>query len=174
MDPKHLRRLLECGHRVRLEYKSWQTCTIYFFDKNWRFHSLSDYFDDDEISNIFTNEYKIVTTAPKLLQPWDRCVVLENVRELAEKDWWGVCAKESIWDTVFVVGSICSWYYNLVEYKDWDVFWEIDSVPSRAVAPYYEEEKDGVTKHDTPLSIWKEMSVEIDGKKVKAKILSIE
>lgn len=182
MNPNHLKELIEMWHRVAVKKHNGYWKVFLFINWNDLFEWTVErkdislclcawlwgfYCNEDEIKTKFTNEYKIVTPAPKLLQPWDKCVILENVREVAEKDWRGTCAMQSIWNTVFVVDSTWPWFYNLLEYQNWDVIWDMGAIPHRAVAPYYGE--DTISPKE-----WEEITVEIDGKKVKAKILSVE
>ena len=169
MNPERLKEMLKMWHHVKLKHNADSYMIIYSTNGEWDFFWQGRVYIDSDIKQYFTDEYEIVTPCPKLLQPWDKCVVLENIRELAEKEW----RKDKIkWEMIgkggYEIGSSSNQWYNIFnENKSYRY-----DFPHRALAPYYEEESNRV-EIDT-VKEWQELTVEIDGKKVKAKILSVE
>jgi len=89
-----------------------------------------------DIENDFTDEHKILTHAPVLLEPGTKVEILENVRELAEKEKWGDVKIDMIGKKGFEIKNVYGGDYCVYnEYKS-----EFYAFPHWAVAPIYEPE----------------------------------
>lgn len=106
MNAGLLKDLLQQGHRVAVKTKGgeWRvflsvrhpdghtyfqgTCSCKSIEESLREGLENADWEESDIETFFTNEYKVVTPAPKILKKGDTVEILENVREMAEREGW--------------------------------------------------------------------------------------
>ena len=153
MNAKHLRELLEQGHRVQIisnETKFTKPIKHRIIDwsENWYFigenqdGSLMRY-TDANIEQNFTNDYKIVTPAPKLLEVGDEVEIVDSYQFQKPRS-------RNI--STFVIEDVDNSHYT-VSYKNKSLGYGNLAYPHRAVAKL-------APKEDETIKI-------IDGKKYK-------
>ena len=166
-----IRDLIEHGHWVACEHKNGNWKVFLFvngkgqlegtgagetIEKSIEYGLHSMACDQASFEGDFTNNYKVVTPAPKLLKAGDKVEILENVRELPGLDDWFDEKKEMIGQKGFEIRS-----FDIVDYE---IFTKDKrnsySFPHWAVAPCYEDEEE--TYEQETLS-GKEVTVTIDG-----------
>ena len=149
MKAKLLEDLIRQGHQVAVRDNDWKWNVFLFINWNWEFewtieritidkcmeHWLnSRSYTPKEIENYFTDEYKVVTPTPKLLEVWDTVEILENVREnvreyAIKEERYKDCSN-TIWQKWLEIRSVYSYWY-LIWTKDKSDFLIF---PTRAVA----------------------------------------
>ena len=132
MNPTLLRDLILAGHRVACKDNDWEWIVFLFIRWDWQIqwtHSSinikwcieewlsSITWNDDDIKNSFTWEYKIVTPLPQLPKVWDTVELLEICRELPWFNKWLSDRKDMVWKKHTVDRIDESWDIYL-----WD-FW---------------------------------------------------
>ena len=166
-----IRNLIEHGHWVACEDKDGYWKVFLFVNGKGRLEGTEiggnitdsmDYglrginYSEQRFEEKFTDNYKVVTPAPKLLKAGDKVEILENVRELPGLDDWFDEKKEMIGQKGFEIRS-----FDIVDYE---IFTKDKrnsySFPHWAVAPCYEDEEE--TYEQETLS-GKEVTVTIDG-----------
>ena len=113
MNPTLLKDLILAGHRVACKDDCWDWIVFLFIRWDWQIQWTdssmniewcieswlsSMRWNDDDIKNSFTWEYKIVTPLPQLPQPWDTVEVLEICREIPWFDTWDDDMKNMVWN----------------------------------------------------------------------------
>ena len=133
MEAEKLKQLLEMGHHVEVKDKEWEKFKFISLHDRWWFIHEYGRFTSITIDQTFTNEYKIVTKAPKRLKEWDKVRILENVREIIDNEERKRTEIENMIWNVYKIESIA---YLCTHYIiEWIAF------PTRAVAPDWEEEE---------------------------------
>ena len=132
MNPTLLKDLILAGHRVACKDNDWEWIVFLFIRWDWQIqwtHSSinikwcieewlsSITWNDDDIKNSFTWEYKIVTPLPQLPKVWDTVELLEICRELPWFNKWLSDRKDMVWKKHTVDRIDESWDIYL-----WD-FW---------------------------------------------------
>lgn len=151
MNAKLLETLIKQWHQVAVKYNDWNWKIFLFINWDWQFQwcckkasieqslksciNVSCY-SKQQIEQNFTNEYKVVTPAPLMLQPWDKVEILENVRQYWAREFRGDGHISMIWQKWLEVGMEGNWWYDIYEdnYKEIS-YW----FPHRAVAKCEEE-----------------------------------
>ena len=97
MNTEHLKKLILQGHTVAVENKNKQWVAFSNVGKEWFYATiptdsveksvalldgLTDHYNLKEIRNEFTDNYKVVTLAPLLLEKGDKVELLSNYEEL--------------------------------------------------------------------------------------------
>ena len=108
--------------------------------------------NQEDFENEFTDNYKVVTPAPKLLKPGDKVEILENVREHPDFERWLDPAKEMVGQKGLEIRRIDVGDYCVYTKDKSDHY----SFPYWAVVPYYEDEEEETLSG-------KEVTVTIDG-----------
>lgn len=131
MNPTLLKDLILAGHRVACKDNDWEWIVFLFIRWDWQIqwtHSSinikwcieewlsSITWNDDDIKNSFTWEYKIVTPLPQLPQPWDTVEVLEICRELPDFDNRNDERKDMIWKKYLIKDSSTFWRVEIDKY----------------------------------------------------------
>ena len=103
MNAKHLETLIKQGHHVAVKRNDGLWRVLMFItsrglfmgtiventiEKCLEFGLWYDRYDNEDIEGYFTNEYKIVTPAPLMLEPGTKVEILENIRKYAENEGW--------------------------------------------------------------------------------------
>lgn len=132
MNPTLLKDLILAGHRVACKDNDWEWIVFLFIRWDWQIqwtHSSinikwcieewlsSITWNDDDIKNSFTWEYKVVTPLPQPPKVWDTVELLEICRELPWFNKWLSDRKDMVWKKHTVDRIDESWDIYL-----WD-FW---------------------------------------------------
>lgn len=132
MTPTLLKDLILAGHRVACKDNDWEWIVFLFIRWDWQIQWTdssinikwcieewlsSITWNDDDIKNSFTWEYKIVTPLPQPPKVWDTVELLEICRELDWFDRWSDIMKTIIWNKCKVIEIDDFWMIRIV--KDW-------------------------------------------------------
>ena len=134
MNPTLLRDLILAGHRVACKDNDWEWIVFLFIRWDWQIqwtHSSinikwcieewlsSITWNDDDIKNSFTWEYKIVTPLPQPPKVWDTVELLEICRELPRFNEWYEGKKDMVWNKYKVKSIDIAWRISCwTEYEE--------------------------------------------------------
>jgi len=160
MNPTLLKDLILAGHRVACKDNDWEWIVFLFIRWDWQIqwtHSsinikwcieewlISITWNDDDIKNSFTWEYKIVTPLPQPPKVWDTVELLEICRELPRFNEWSEELKDMLWKKLKVKGITPYWDIQIYTTDEKDYY----TFTSRQVAKCEPENVQSIQSEET-------------------------
>ena len=143
MNAKHLETLIKQGHHVAVKKNDGDWKVFMFItsrgvlmgtrventiEKCLEVGLSTIKYDNEEIKDLFTNEYKIVTPAPLILEPGTKVEILESCREYSENYGCGTVRTNMIGEKGFKVKSTSTGNYVL-EGNHYFPQWAVAAMP---------------------------------------------
>lgn len=161
--------VIEAWHYAVLQHKDNDYCIAYAIDSDWSI-LRSDWSNDIEIAldhldgfydnEDEINEFKFIKVIPrpiKYYKPWDKVMIMDNVKDIPWYDHWDNEYKEMIWWPYEIKSVDTDGTYPVYTKDKSDFYW----FPHHVLAPYFEGETMSGKKVKVTID-WKEYEATID------------